>query len=138
MGKNFKPTVPASPRLRTVDRAEQRGSNRHLQDSARFRREMAAATKEFPSFAPKHTASWSIRGTRKRFCPYEPSIMEPKVQLGYDSPDRLKLRQRPWSAATLKPIKATDPPKLLAVPKEKQFRGTRHMDSAVGRFYEPG
>ena len=99
---------------------------------------MAVAKKELPSFAPKHIAFWSIRDTRKRFLPYEPSIIEPKLQLGHDSPDRLKLRQRPWSAATLKPIKATDPPRVIAIPKDKQFKSTRQMDSSVANLYDPG
>ena len=138
MGKNFKPTEPVGPVLRTDNRADQRGCNRHLQESARFKREMAVASKELPSFAPNHISFWSIRDTRKRFLPYEPSIIEPKLKLGYDSPDRLKLRQRPWSAATLKPVKATDPPRLIAVPKDKKFKSTRQMDSSVANLYDPG
>ena len=128
--KKMEPTKPKPFNLSTMNRAAERDTE------GRARRDAALAPPDYPKFAAKHTSAWSIRGTRKRYNPYEPSIMEPKWNT--DSPERLKLRQRPWSALTLAPVGKKENEKTLAVPANKSFRSSRDMDYTISRLYEPG
>lgn len=109
--KELGPTKPVEPKLFTKERAAVRGT-RNLLDSARANnkwQQTITITYEPFNTAVKHEIPWSFQGTRVRKQPYEPSIMEPGYRgPGTESPERLRLRQRPWSAATLKPVKVKE------------------------------